>query len=148
MVGFGGAEGSLLGDVLAFGMTLAMAAMMVISILAAACLSALLSALACWPFAASVAIGGEQLAYLALFGLINSALGIALFTLGSRLLPPIETALIGSLDAPLAPIWVWLAFDETPGGNTILGGVLVFGAVAAHIWLGTQRKLAPIAAEN
>lgn len=155
MVGLGGAEGTLLGDALAFGMTLAMAAMMVISrryrnipILAAACLSALLSALACWPFADAVSIGGVQLLYLALFGLINSALGIALFTLGSRLLPPIETALIGSLDAPLAPIWVWLAFGETPGGNTILGGLLVFGAVAAHIWIGAQRKLAPVTAEN
>ena len=156
MVSFGGGEGSsLLGDALAFGMTLTMAAMIVISrrhrtipILAAACLSALLSALACWPLTAPVSIGGEQMLYLGLFGLINSALGIALFTLGSRLLPPIETALIGSLDAPLAPIWVWLAFGETPDGNTILGGLLVFGAVAAHIWLGAQRKLEAKTAEN
>jgi len=34
---------------------------------------------------------------------------IALFALGSRLLPAIETGLIGSLDAPLAPVCVWLA---------------------------------------
>lgn len=147
MVGLGGAEGSLTGDALAFGMTLAMAAIMVISrryrtipILAAACLSALLSALACWPFAAAISPTGEQMVYLALFGLVNSALGIALFTLGSRLLPAIETALIGSLDAPLAPVWVWLAFGETPGGNTILGGALVFGAVACHIWLGARNR--------
>lgn len=150
----GGAEGSLLGDILAFGMTLAMAAMMVISrrcrtipILAAACLSALLSALACWPFAAAAALSGEQMLFLALFGLVNSALGIALFTLGSRLLPPVETALIGSLDAPLAPIWVWLAFGETPGHNTVLGGLLVFGAVVANTWLGSRRTVGPKSAE-
>jgi len=34
---------------------------------------------------------------------------IALFALGSRLLPAIETGLIGSLDAPLAPVCAWLA---------------------------------------
>ncbi|HVZ00192.1 MAG TPA: DMT family transporter [Dongiaceae bacterium] len=151
MVGSGAAEGDLLGDALAFGMTLVMAGIIVICrhsrtipILPAACLSALLSALACWPLSTALAPTFEQLGCLALFGLINLALGIVLFTLGSRLLPAIETALIGSLDAPLAPVWVWLAFGETPGINTILGGILVFGAVLANVVLGARsRKAVP-----
>jgi len=53
-------------------------------ILAAASVFALLSALTCRPFADVMSISGEQMAYLALFGRMNSALGIALFTLGSR----------------------------------------------------------------
>jgi drug/metabolite transporter (DMT)-like permease len=155
MVGIGTREGSLFGDFLAFLMTLAMAAMMVISrrhrdmpILAAACLSAVLSAAACWPWAMHALPTTSQLVELALMGLVNSAVGISLFTLGSRMLPAVETGLIGSLDAPLAPVWVWLAFGETPGTNTILGGILVFGAVMANVALGTRSRNAVLATQS
>jgi drug/metabolite transporter (DMT)-like permease len=139
-------EGGLFGDLLALAMTFTMAAMMVIArkyqgipVMQAACLSALLSALACWPWGAPLAVTAHDLWLLALFGLVNSALGLTLFTLGARYLPPIETALIGSLDAPLAPLWVWLMFGETPGGGTLIGGLIVFVAVAAHIVLSATR---------
>lgn len=145
MVGLG-VEGGLIGDILAFGMTLCMAAMMVIArrfrnipVMPAACLSALLSGLVCWPLGEPLAISGYELFLLALFGLVNSAVGLALFTLGARLLPAIETALIGALDAPLAPLWVWFAFGETPGIGTFAGGLIVFMAVAVHIMVETQR---------
>lgn len=139
MVGLG-VEGGLLGDLLAVAMTACMAVMMVIArrypnvpAMPAACLSALLSSLICWPVGDPLAVSGHDLVILAAFGVINSAVGLALFTYGARLLPPIETALIGALDAPLAPLWVWIFFSETPSAATLLGGVIVFGAVMAHI---------------
>jgi drug/metabolite transporter (DMT)-like permease len=145
MVGFG-IEGSLFGDLLAFGMTLSLAVMMVIArhyrdipVMPAACLSALLSGLVCWPLGDPLAVTDYELLLLALFGLVNSAIGLALFTLGARLLPAIETALIGSLDAPLAPLWVWLVFNETPSGSTMIGGAIVFVAVAAHLIAGASN---------
>jgi drug/metabolite transporter (DMT)-like permease len=138
-------EGSLFGASLAFGMTICVAGMMVIarryrsiSVMPAACLSALLSGLICWPFGEPLSVSGYELFLLALFGLVNSALGLALFTLGARLLPAIETALIGALDAPLAPVWVWLAFGETPSIGTLAGGLIVFVAVATHIMIEAQ----------
>lgn len=138
MVGLG-AEGSLIGDLLAFGTTLSMAVLMVIArrfqdipVMPAACLSALLTGFICWPVGEPAAISGHNLLLLALFGLVT-AIGLTLFTLGARLLPAIETALIGALDTPLAPLWVWLAFDETPLGTTIVGGLVVFAAVACHV---------------
>jgi len=140
MVGSGVAGGDLVGDFLAFGMTLALALMMIVAkrhpdipFLAAACLSAILSALVAAPFMGPLPGGDIIWLQLALFGLVNSALGLALFMLGARLLPPIETALIGALDAPLAPVWVWLAFGIVPDGATLFGGLLVFGAVMAHL---------------
>lgn len=144
MVGFG-REGSLFGDLLAFGMTTALALMMVIArqspglpVMQAACLSALLSGMVCWPFGAPAAVSASDFLLLALFGLVNSALGLVLFTLGARRLPAIETALIGALDAPLAPLWVWLAFSETPDSATLIGGSIVFVAVAAHVILSAR----------
>ncbi len=148
MVGFGG-DGSWLGDLLALGMTASMAAMMVIArkyrgipVLQAACVSAFLSGVIAIPFAADLAVSGPDLINLALFGLVNSAIGLVLFTLGSRLLPAIETGLIGALDAPLAPIWVWLAFAETPTNISLIGGSIVFVAVAAHMTLGARSTRA------
>lgn len=146
-VGFGLAGGSLLGDLLAFAMTFVLAGMMVISrryqhipTLPAACLSAVLSAFACLPLVGILLPSGCELVQLALFGLVNSAIGLALFTLGARLIPAVETGLIGSLEVPLAPIWVWLAFSETPDRNTILGGALVFIAVLTHLTAGARSR--------
>ncbi len=139
MVGLG-LEGDLFGDLLAFGMTLALAVMMVISrhyqnipIMPAACLSALLSGAVALPMSEGLAVSIDELGLLILFGLVNSAIGLALFSIGARMLPAIETALIGALDAPLAPIWVWLVFAETPGRATMIGGAIVFAAVVAHL---------------
>jgi drug/metabolite transporter (DMT)-like permease len=139
MVSLGG-EGTLSGAALAFGMTLAMAALMVmgrkypgIPTLPAAALSAVLSAIAALPFAPAIVPAIPDLAILAAFGLVNSALGLALFLLGSRYIKPIETALIGALDAPLAPLLVWIVFAETPSSQTLIGGTVVFLAVVGHI---------------
>lgn len=155
MVGGGGHGASLAGDALAFGMTAAMAAMMVIGrarpgipALPAACLSALLSALAAAPFSLPVAAGSLQWVELALFGITNSALGIMLFMLGSRHLPPVETALIGALETPLAPAWVWLAFGEAPGRRTVAGGLIVLAAVVAHILLAQAAVRRQVAAQE
>lgn len=146
MVGLG-RDGTLIGDLMAFGMTLVMAIIMVISrryqnlpILQAACLSAVLSSAAAIPMADGIAVSSDQLWLLALFGLVNSALGLALFTLGARMLPAIETALIGALEAPIAPLWVWLMFAETPSRETFVGGVIVFVAVAAHLVAQNGRE--------
>lgn len=144
MVGFG-LDGSLFGDLLAFGMTLAVAVAMIIArrfqnihVTTAACLSALFSGLACWPFGQPLAVSAHDLLLLFLFGTMNSAIGLGLFTFGARLLPPVETALIGALDAPLAPLWVWLAFDEVPDRSTILGGLLVLAAVSWHFIVSSR----------
>jgi drug/metabolite transporter (DMT)-like permease len=143
MVGFGI---GLFGDLLAFGMTLSMAVIIIVArhsrnipVMPVACMSALLSGLVCWPLGAPLAVSSHELLLLAAFGLVNSALGLALFTLGARLLPATETALIGSLDAPLAPLWVWLVFNETPSGSTMTGGAIVFVAVAAHLIAGVSQ---------
>jgi drug/metabolite transporter (DMT)-like permease len=153
MVGFGH-KGGLLGDLLALGMTWAMASTMVVArhyrgipILLTACISSLLSGIVSWPFAAALSVSRHDLMLLALFGVVNFAIGLPLFTYGARLLPAIETALIGAVDAPLAPLWVWLAFNETPSVSTIIGGAIVFSAVAIHLIVGEANRFTATAAD-
>jgi drug/metabolite transporter (DMT)-like permease len=148
MIGMGH-EGTLIGALLAFGMTAAMALMMVmgrrypaIPTLPAAAASALFSAFVALPFANATIPSSPDLAILAAFGLVNSALGLALFLMGSRHITPVETALIGALDAPLAPLWVWIVFTERPSSQTLIGGAIVFAAVFWHI-IASSRASAP-----
>ena len=147
MVSFGAGEGHIAGDLLAFGMTFAMAGLMVlarrhtrIDLLAAACVSTFFSAIISLPFSAPGIPHVYELLILAAFGILSMAVGFILFAYGSRLLPPTETALIGALDAPLAPVWVWLFFAETPQRATLIGGAIVFAAVMAHFALQTRSN--------
>ena len=144
MVGAGG-EGGWLGDGLAMLMTLFTAAMIVVAkrhldipLLQAIGLSALGSSLLAMPMASHALPSGEVLALLFAFALITSTIGLATFALGSRLVPATETALIGALDAPLSPLWVWIAFDETPGRATLIGGLVVLAAIVGHILWSTR----------
>jgi drug/metabolite transporter (DMT)-like permease len=139
MVGTGDG-GQLLGDVLAFLMTLFTALMIVlgrrhleIPLLQATALSALGSSLLAVPFAQHALPEPEVLWHLFLFAIFTQTFGLAVFALGSRLIPSTETALIGALDAPLAPLWVLVAFSETPAQATIIGGTSVLVSITTHI---------------
>lgn len=133
-------EGHLFGDLLAFGVTLCMAVMMLIirehrdtPMLPAACLSALLCSLVVWPVAAPGSAHPTDMGSLFLFGTTQLGLGLLLLTLGTRLISATESALMSALEAPLAPLWVWLAFNEIPSLAAFAGGVIVLTAVSAHI---------------
>lgn len=80
-----------------------------------------------------LAVTPPDLVYLLLFGLVQMTLGLGLFVIGTRRLPAAEAAIIGLVEAPLAPLWVWLALDEAPSGRTMIGGALVLAAAAGHI---------------
>ncbi len=134
------AAGHLIGDLLAFGMTVCMAIMMLIirqqqqtRMLPAACLSALLCPLVVWPFTSPLAIGMEDMLNLFLFGTTQFGLGLVFLTLGGRLVSATENALINTLETPLAVAWVWLCFGETPSVASVVGGTIVMVAVAAHV---------------
>lgn len=147
---------NLWGDLLAFVMTAAVAGMMAISrryrdipMVPAAALSNLLGSIVSLPWADPLAAGPTDLAYLALFGFCQMTLGLTLFVIGARLIPAAHTALIGALETPLAPLWVWLAFGELPARPVFIGGAVVMIAVIGHIMLENRRRMsgaAPIAA--
>ena len=104
------------------------------SMVAAAALSNFLGSLVSLPFAHDVArVTAPDISILAMFGFFQVALGLTLFALGSRLLPSGQTSLIATLETPLMPFWVWLAFSEAPSSRALIGGALVMGAVVADI---------------
>ena len=106
----------------------------------AICLSQVLVFAVSAPFAHPEAIGRSDLGLLVALGVGQMALGLALLTLGARLIPAAEVALITLLEVVLGPLWVWLALSERPSNATLAGGVIVIGAVALQA--GGEKPLA------
>lgn len=137
----------ILGIALAIFMALAISAMTVMvrrhkdtSMVAAAAVSNILGSVVSIPFAQGITgVTGYDLFILAMFGFFQVAVGLTLFFIGSRFLPSSQAALISTLETPLMPFWVWLAFSEVPAFRVFIGGALVMGAVIADI-VGDSRE--------
>ncbi len=100
-----------------------------VSMAPATCLSQLLVLLAAAPLARPGTIDPRDLLLLAALGIGQIGLGLIFLTLGARLIPAAEVALITLLEIVLGPIWVWVALGEQPGASTLAGGAIVLGAV-------------------
>jgi drug/metabolite transporter (DMT)-like permease len=144
---FGGAP---IGIGLALLMTLSMASFTVImrrhrevSMLPAMALSAYLCAFFCFWFAAPFNVSAQDFALIAMFGVLQNAAGLALYTLSSKRIPAAEATLMASLEAPFTPFWVWLFLGETPAFATLAGGAVVMTALFAHM-LNEIRRTRPV----
>ena len=135
MLGDGGG-GDRLGDALAIAATISFAISIVltrhrreISMAPATCLSQLLVLLVSLPFIHPGSADARDIVLLALLGAGQIGLGLALMTVGARLIPAAQTALIGLLEVVLGPLWVWVAYTEQPSTATFVGGAIVVGGI-------------------
>jgi drug/metabolite transporter (DMT)-like permease len=85
------------------------------------------------PFADPGEIGGRDLLLLAALGIGQIGLGLIFLSLGARLIPAAEVALITLLEIVLGPLWVWIALSERPGAATLTGGAIVLAAVLIQV---------------
>ncbi len=132
--GPGGSHG--LGVGLSVVMTLAFALAVVItrhrrdiSMAPAICLSQVLVFVVASPFAHPGSIDRRDFGLILALGVGQMGLGLAFLTIGARLIPAAEVALITLLEVVLGPLWVWLALSERPSTATLVGGGIVMGAV-------------------
>jgi drug/metabolite transporter (DMT)-like permease len=129
-------EGSLAGDALSFVVALAFAVTVVItrrrrdvSMAPATCLAQVILVAVFLPLASPGDIGGGDVGWLAALGIGQIGLGMVLLTVGARLIPAAQVALITLLETVLGPLWVWLALDERPSTLTLVGGAVVIVAI-------------------
>jgi drug/metabolite transporter (DMT)-like permease len=100
-----------------------------VSMAPATCLSQVLVFVAAAPFADPGSVGRADLALLIGLGVGQIGLGLIFLTIGARLIPAAEVALITLLEIVLGPLWVWLALSEKPSATTLVGGAVVLAAV-------------------
>ncbi len=137
----------LLGNLLAFTMTALIATMMVVmrrhrgqSMLPASGLSAFAVMLVAAPLASPMQTSQPDLLWLALFGSVQFGLGLLLLTLGSQRLAGARAALIGNVELPLAPAWVWMVFGTIPTMQAWLGGAIVTAALLLDLLAPDARR--------
>jgi drug/metabolite transporter (DMT)-like permease len=108
-----------------------------VSMAPATCLSQALVLVGAAPFAHPGEVGAHDLSLLVALGIGQIGLGLVLLTIGGRLIPAAEVALITLLEVVLGPLWVWIFLSEQPGTATLAGGAIVLAAV------GIQARSAP-----
>jgi drug/metabolite transporter (DMT)-like permease len=114
-----------------------------VSMAPATCLSQVLVLLVAAPFAHPGQAGLKDLVILVSLGVGQIGLGFVFLTIGGRLIPAAEVALITLLEVVLGPLWVWLVLSERPGAATILGGVVVLVAVGIQARGGAVEQRVP-----
>ncbi len=70
------------------------------------------------------------------------AVGMALYTVGSRVIPAAELPLFSVVEVMLAPVWVWLFLGETATIGTFVGGGILLTAVLFNALTGMGRRVA------
>jgi drug/metabolite transporter (DMT)-like permease len=135
MVG-GPGGGDLVGDGLSLVMALSFAIAIVISrhrrdvsMAPGTCLAQVLLVVAFLPFADVGGLATDDVLALGALGAGQIGLGLVFLTIGARLIPAAQVALITLLEVVLGPLWVWLSIGEEPTAATLVGGAVVVVAV-------------------
>ena len=77
-------------------------------------------------------------------GLFQVGMGLVVFTIGSKVVPAAELALLSMTEVLLGPLWVWLFLGETADIETLVGGSILMLAIAANALTGLRRKPVPV----
>ncbi len=90
-------------------------------------------------FGSPLQIDPVEIAILAAFGVMHAIASVTLAE-GAKRVPSGQTALLGALETPLAPILAFVILSETPPTATLIGGAIVLVAVLLSI----KREATPV----
>ena len=91
-----------------------------------------LSCLIAVPLALPLDASAKDVALLAFLGVFQLGLPCMLLVIAARTLPAPEIALLGLLEVVLGPLWAWLGAGEVPAQATLMGGLVVLGALVLN----------------
>lgn len=99
--------------------------------------SGYLMALMALPFA-DLHPGSGSMTVLAVMGLVQIPLALVLFTTSTRFISAAEASMFMIIETILGPVFVFLFLGEAIPLNTIYGGLLILGGLAANTWLSSK----------
>ena len=137
MVGSELAVSRYLGTLLALWIPIAYAASIIAvrrskrdNMLVALCLAGLVAGCLSAFFVTDYALTPRDLIISLYLGVFQVGVGFTLVVLGSRYVPAAQVGLLALVEPVLAPIWAWMGVGEVPGLATIVGGTIIFLAIA------------------
>lgn len=77
-------------------------------------------------------------------GVFQVGVGLAIYTIGSKVVPATELTLLSLTEVLLGPLWVWIFVGETVNSYTLIGGVILLMAIAGNALTGLRRKPVPV----
>lgn len=101
-----------------------------------------------FPFAvAAIMVGGTGYSiaepwWIIFNGAVIMPLSFYCLAAGPRYISGPEVSMFYLLETVLAPVWMWMIFQEAPSRNSLIGGVILILALVAHsVWqLAEGRK--------
>ena len=137
MVGSELAVSRYLGTLLALWIPIAYAASIIAvrrskrdNMLVALCLAGLVAGGLSAIFVTDFALTSRDLIISLYLGVFQVGVGFTLVVLGSRYVPAAQVGLLALVEPVLAPVWAWMGVGEVPGLATIVGGTIIFLAIA------------------
>lgn len=77
-------------------------------------------------------------------GIFQVGTGLTIYTIGSKVVPAAELALLSMTEVLLGPLWVWIFVGETASLYTLIGGAILLLAIAGNALSGIRRKTIPV----
>jgi drug/metabolite transporter (DMT)-like permease len=145
-------SGRLLGNLLAFGVSICFAAQVTmlrkfhatVDMLPQVMIAGLWTLVPAYFLAGPFAATPHDIAILAFMGCVQLGMGCLLATAASRSLTATEIGLLALLEPIIGPLWVWLLMGEDPGGRALAGGTIVLAAVLANEAFAAWRGRDPV----
>ena len=138
MVGSELAVSHYLGTLLALWIPIAYAASIIAvrsskrdNMLVALCLAGLVAGGLSAIFVTDYALTSRDLIISIYLGVFQVGVGFTLVVLGSRYVPAAQVGLLALVEPVLAPVWAWMGVGELPSLATIVGGAIIFLAIAS-----------------
>jgi drug/metabolite transporter (DMT)-like permease len=86
--------------------------------------------------------------FIALLCLFFLPIASTLIQIGPRYIPAAEVSLMLLLETVIGSLLVWLFLSEVPPALSVIGGTIVFSALACHGWLEVRRYRATTKRRN
>lgn len=106
-----------------------------IDMIPATCLAGVFATLVSAFLVQDFGVSRNDLIVAILLGTVQIGVQYIIITIAARHVPAAEVTLLMLLEVVAAPLWVWIAFGETPAVLTLIGGCIVLGAVIVQaVW--------------
>ena len=111
-----------------------------VDLVPAVMVGALISSLVTFPLSMPFQASGQDVALLAILGLVQLAIPCTLAVVCARFLKAPEVSLLALLEIIFGIALAWVGANEKPGLPVLLGGGLVLGALVFNEWLGMRER--------
>ena len=108
------------------------------SVFLAGIFAVIVAASVCYLKNYSFIVPARDIAIALSMGVFQVGAGLAVYTIGSKVIPAAELTLLSMTEVLLGPLWVWLFLGETVSTSILIGGLILLLAIAGNAIVGIR----------